>query len=221
MINALSFFDMKKETDPWAPLSFAVAVVGGFVGLVLVGGLAGLLTSGSLLGYGSDDVCVSLRPGTLPYGGSSAGDVGFTAMKPDISQSPELVQVCDLTASAGQHALYAADQAAEILFILGFLLLAALLIRAARAHGTFSPQVARRLTGIGAFVIVGALLVAAAQAVLRSRLVATMTTSGDGAAVLMMVHVSVAILIAGFGALTAGRVMTRSVALQREVDTLV
>ena len=80
---------------------------------------------------------------------------------------------------------------------------------------------ARWLTRIGVYVIGGALLVAIAHAVLRSRLIASMTTNGEGVSLTSVFDVSIAVLIAGFGALTAGRVMARSVALQREVETLV
>lgn len=220
---------MKRERDPWAPLGFAVTAASGFVVLLLLGSLAGLVTtiatgnagSWGVFGYGSDDVCVTARPGVLPYGEAAPPNAGFQGMKTGISQSASTVQVCDLHASSGQHALYAVDQLVGLLFFLGFLFSAVMLIRAGRVHGSFTTQVAQWLTRIGGYVVAGSLVVGLIQAVLRSRLLGSMTIGGEGAAVLMMFGVSVPVLIAGFGALTAGRVMARSVALQREVDTLV
>ena len=219
---------MKRERDPWGPLAFVVFVCGGLVaGLVAVSVVTlalkafGLADSFVVFGVGSDDVCVQVPVGVLPYGDGGSGSFGFESIRKGISQSPVDINLCDQHASTAQHLLYSIDQSTNFLFFAGFLLMAALLIRAGRRHGTFTPDVAGWLTRIGLYVVLGTLVLGIVSAIVRSQLVATMTTHGKGAAVLMMFSVSVPVLIAGFGALTAGRVMARSVALQREVETLV
>ncbi len=219
---------MKREKDPWGPLGFVVAVCSGLViAVVAISAVTlalkpfGIGGSFVVFGVGSDDVCVEVPRGVLPNGDGGSGSFGFDSIRTGVSQSPVDVSLCDLHASTKQHVLYAIDQGASFLLFAGFLLMAALLIRAGRRHGTFTPEVARWLTRIGLYVVLGTLALGVVSAIVRSQLVATMTTHGKGAAVLMMFSVSVPILIAGFGCLTAGRVMARSVALQREVETLV
>jgi len=215
---------MKREKDPWAPFGLAITFVAGVVWILTALGAVGTVLAafghtGSV--FGTDDVCVDIPPGVLSGGNGATGEVALSGIKPGVSQSADLVQACDLKASNGQHVLASIDGVLDLVFLSGFLVMALLLIGAGRRRGTFTPEVARWVTRIGAYVIAGALVVAMAHALLRSRLIATMTTTGDGAAVFMMFDVSVAALIAGFGCLTAGRVMARSVVLQREVETLV
>ena len=87
--------------------------------------------------------------------------------------------------------------------------------------GLFSPHVALGIGRLGLYVLLGALAVTLVEMWASYRVVATMVDGVNASHALAFFHLSWAILFAGFGLLTFGRVMAQSVDMQRELDATV
>jgi hypothetical protein len=181
-----------------------------------------LLGHGSYFGTGEPDVCLTAPQSAV--GAISGGD-GINSEHLDVHGGVSTIAanytVCDGSATSGQHVWSALTMAPTFFYALGFLALAWHLTRTARRTGLFSPDLALGVGRLGLYVLLGAAAVAVVESVASWRLMASMR---DGTGVwdtLDFVHLSWAILFAGFGLLTVGRVMAQSVRMQREIDATV
>jgi Protein of unknown function (DUF2975) len=181
-----------------------------------------LFGSGSLFGLGDADVCLAAPQSAV---GAISGHGGINGEHLDVYHGVSTIAanytLCDANASWTQHVWSALTMAPTFFYALGFLALAWHLTRMARSRGLFSPEVALGVGRLGLYVLLGVALVAALESVASWRLLATMRAGTSAGDILSFVHLSWAILFAGFGLLTVGRVMAQSVRMQREIAATV
>ena len=207
------------------PLTFIVCTLASLVvGVVIVGALFAVFGSGSgvsAFGFGDPDVCVDVPQGAFGIAGDDSIGEHVPGLQQGITQTPDRFVLCRPHASTGEHLLNGAGQLVEFAFFVGFLIVCALLIRAARRHGLFTEAVARWLTRLGGYLLVGELVTAFVVAWLHYELLSGMTRDGHAPTFTALVSLSWPVIVAGFGVLSAGRVLAGSAQLQQEIDTLV
>jgi hypothetical protein len=214
---------MDATKNALAPIEFILGVAIALMVFFNALGLPlALLGRGSYFGLGDLSVCLNAPQSAV--GEISAGG-GINSQHLDVRHGVSTVAanygLCDNSPSSWQHLWSALVMAPTFFYALGFLALAWHLTRTARRRGLFSPHLALAVGRLGMYVLLGAILVALVQAWASERLLATMrdgTTFWDS---LSFVHLSWAVLFAGFGLLTVGRVMAQSVRMQREIDATV
>lgn len=222
----LSFVDMKKPSveNTLAPLELVLSVAGALTALALVAAVPLLIFgSGSFLGIGADDACVDAPQSAVGWvsGAGGRNEAHVVAAHHDISTTAAQIRLCDFAPSTSQHVWSVVATAPDFLYALGFLVLAWRLTRTARRRGLFSPHLALGVGRLGLYVLLGAFATSLIRMWGSSRLLATMVDHTGFNAVLSFFHLSWAILFAGFGLLTVGRVMAVSVRMQREIDATV
>lgn len=214
---------MDDTKNALAPIEFILSVA--IALMVFFNVLAvpfAVLGHGSYFDLGEPSVCLQAPQSAVGeisgHGGINSEHLG---VRPGVSSVAASYTLCDSTPSSSQHLWAALTMAPTFFYALGFLTLAWLLTRTARRRGLFSPHVALGVGRLGLFVLLGAIAVSLVQAWASSRLLASMR---DGASLwdgISFVHLSWAVLFAGFGLLTIGRVMAQSVRMQREIDATV
>jgi hypothetical protein len=222
----LSFVDMEATRpveNALAPLEFILSVA--IALMVFFNFLAiplALFGSGSYFGLGDSGVCLTAPQSAV---GEISGHGGINAehlhVHPGVSTTAANYILCDNTASSAQHLWSALTMAPTFFYALGFLALAWHLTRTARRFGLFSPHLALGVGRLGLFVLLGALVVMLVESVASWQVLATMRDGTDVYDSVSFVHLSWAVLFAGFGLLTVGRVMAQSVRMQREIDATV
>lgn len=223
----LSFIVMQRSSidNTLAPLEFILSVAGSLMLLIVV--LLVPLTlfgGGSFLGMGDPVVCVTAPQSAVGEitGRGGINEAHVVGARSGVSTVARQIELCDSSPSAAQHVWAAVGTGPEFLYPFGFLGLAWHLTRVARRRGLFSPDVALAVGRLGLYVLIGAVAVSLLRMWADSRLIATMDRQSHGLnAALGFFHLSWAILFAGFGLLTVGRVMAQSVRMQREIDATV
>jgi hypothetical protein len=214
---------MDATKNALAPIEFILSVaITLMVFFNAIGLPLALLGHGSYFGMGDPSVCLTAPQSAV---GEISGHGGINEQHLDVGRGISTVAasytLCDNSPSSWQHLWSALTMAPTFFYALGFLALAWHLTRTARRRGLFSPHVALGVGRLGLYVLLGAITVALVEAWASGRLLATMregTTPWDSVA---FVHLSWAVLFAGFGLLTVGRVMAQSVQMQREIDATV
>lgn len=220
----LSFVDMDGTKNALAPLEFILSVAGGLMaGILVIGVPFVLFGSGSMFGIGDRSVCVDAPQGALPgfRGGNGINEAHVIGTKHGVSTVASEITVCDSTLSSAQHAWSVLSTAPTFFYGLGFLVLAWHLVRTARRRGLFSPHVELRIGRLGLYVLLGALAVSVLEMWASWRVLGTMVDDLGANRSLAFFHLSWAVLFAGFGLLTFGRVMAQSVRMQREIDATI
>lgn len=216
---------MKPKRDPLEPLSFAVLTLGGLViGIVVVGALLAVFVRGSgasVFGFGDPDVCLDVPQSAFAISDEGSGGTRVAGLRQGVSQIPDEYLLCKQHASTAEHLLGGGGQIVEFVFFVGFILLCVLLIRTARRRGLFTRDVARILSRLGGYLLVGEVVVGFVVAGLDHALLAGMARPGHGPRFTSLLSWSWPVVVAGFGVLTAGRVLAGSAQLQQEIDTLV
>ena len=213
----------RTTTNALAPIEFILSVaITLMVFFNAIGLPLALLGHGSYFGMGERVVCLTAPQsavGLIPSRG------GINEQHLDVGHGVSTVAanytLCDSSPSSWQHLWSALATAPTFFYALGFLSLAWLLTRTARRRGLFSPHVALGVGRLGLYVLLGAILVALVQAWASQRLLATLREGSTMWDSLGFLHLSWAVLFAGFGLLTVGRVMAQSVRMQREIDATV
>jgi hypothetical protein len=214
---------MDVTKNALAPLEFilrvAIALMVFFNLLAIPLALSG---HGSYFDLGEPSVCVHTPQSAVrEISGHGGINSEHLDVRPGVSTVAANYTVCDNSPSPWQHLCSALTMAPTFFFALGFLTLAWGLTRTVRRRGLFSPHVALGVGRLGLYVLLGAITVSLVQAWAGSRLLATMRDEVSVWDSLTFVHLSWAVLFAGFGLLTVGRVMAQSVRMQREIDATV
>ena len=218
------------RTDPLAPLEFVVTCISALIVLAFAVAVpAAIFGSGSVLGIGEPSACAVVDLGTIGYG---EGDVEVPGMAVqhspfivglhrDASFVPETLSICSKNPGFGVKAASAAGRGADLVLLLGFLLLARRLIRQARTSGLFTAAVAGRTRVLGWFLLAGSVLVP------------LVTWASDGVVVTSAVdhvgwpgtwdhiHPYWTLQVVGLGIITVGRVLRQAVDLQDDVDATI
>jgi hypothetical protein len=222
----LSFVVMKPSTvNALAPLDFIVRVAIGLMLLVVAGQVHMALSGGPVAGS-EKVVCVDapvdamtgtdgVHLATVRSPGS--GDV----LKPGTDATATTVRLCDSSPSGWQHVWDGLARWSPLAYVAGFLFGAWRISRTARRKGLFSPDTALATLRLGLYVLLGAVAVWLTQMWAVNQLMLSMAHTHDTGTSFYFLHVSWAVLFAGFGLLTVGRVMARSVAMQREIDATI
>lgn len=179
--------------------------------------------STSFLGIGGPSVCVIAPQSSVgAITGVGINDAHVVGAKPGVSTVAHTISLCDNSPSTAQHAWSTLAVAPDFLYALGFLVIAWYLTRTARRRGLFSPHLALGVGRLGLYVLLGALFAGLLQMWADWHLVRSMDRGSDDiSAALGFFHLSWAVLFAGFGLLTVGRVLAQSVRMQREIDATV
>ncbi len=215
---------MDGTKNALAPLEFIVSVAGSLMLFFLVLSVPLIVFgSGSFLGVGEREVCLVVPSSAVHLDINGTNGARVEGLAPGGTSYPETVSVCQQQPSTRQRSLSVLVSAPDYLYSLGFVFLTWRLIRLARRRGFFVPDTALGVGRLGLYLLFGALIVAVVQAVASSTLLTTLADPMNSAQTNWMrfFHLSWAILFAGFGLLTIGRVMAQSVRLQREVDATV
>lgn len=218
---------MNGTKNALAPIEFIVSVAGGIVlfllalsfGFMAYGSLDGSSsTNSTFLTLGDTEVCVVASSSAVQTQTSHVADLA-----PGVRSFPDTLNLCQSHPTTEQHVWAFLTVAPEFVYSMGFLLLAWRLIRATRRRGFFVPDTALGIGRLGLYILCGELAVAVLQATANGILLPTLAapTGGTIDIWLRFFHLSWAILFAGFGLLTIGRVMAQAVPMQRELDATV
>ena len=217
----LSFLDMDGTKNALAPIEFIVSVAGGMV-LFLLGLSAAFIafggSDGSFLTIGDPEVCLVTSSSAVDTRSSHVD-----GLAPGVRSFPEHVNLCQSDPSTWQHLWSFLSVAPQLGYSLGFLFITWRLIRATRRRGFFVPDTALGIGRLGLYLLLGEVAVAMVQATAGATLLPTMAAPAGGTVDIWLrfFHVSWAILFAGFGLLTIGRVMAQTVPMRAELDATV
>ena len=222
----VSFLDMDGTKNALAPIEFIVSVAGGLV-LFLLALSAALIGFGgsdsSFLTIGDPDVCVVASSSAVAITSQGMNGAHVAGLEPGVRSYPETVNICQSHPSTRQRTLSFLSVAPAFVYSMGFLFFTWLLIRHTRRRGFFVADTALGIGRLGLYVLFGELAVAVIHATASGALLATMgaTTGATLTIGLRFFHVSWAILFAGFGLLTIGRVMAQTVPMREELDATI
>jgi hypothetical protein len=217
---------MKQSTaNALAPLEFILQVATGLILLVLVGQVLLTLSGGSVLGD-EGAVCVDAPiHATTGTDGKRLATVqalgSGNMLKKGVDATATMVRLCDTTPSAWQQIWAGLSRWSPLAYASGFLFGAWRVTRRARRQGLFSPDTALGTLRLGLYVLLGVLAMWLTKMWADNQLMLSMAHTHVSQTWVSFVHVSWAVLFAGFGLLTVGRVMAQSVAMQREIDATV
>ena len=136
---------------------------------------------------------------------------------------PASFELCDPQLSGLDRTLGSAPLLLDLLWSVGFLWLTLRLIGTARRGGLFTHEVARGPTRLGWYILGGTVLVNVVGAVLTTMAISHLVI-GDYpmvAATLANLHLSWAVVIAGCGVVSVGRVLQQTVPMREEIDATV
>jgi uncharacterized membrane protein YraQ (UPF0718 family) len=219
---------MKPSADnALAPLEFILRVTIGLMALAALGWLSYFGLAGSSVLRDGDGVCVTAPVRAMT--GASTGQrlKGVHALgsgnmlRSNAKATATSVELCDDTPSRQQHVWSLLSDAAPLGYTGGFVAFAWRLTLSARRRGLFSPHVALSTGRLGLYVLIGALIAGLVRAWADNHLMLSMAKTHYTTSWLFFFHYSWAVLFAGFGLLTVGRVMAQSVRMQREIDATV
>lgn len=214
--------DQTAGKDPLAPIDFVVSVLTTLlvVGLVFTA-VSSIFDSGGGFGFGSDVVCADYEAGAMPWGGRGGGH-GVVDLVDDARAYPAGVEVCTAAPTIRDRFYLGLTVWPSLLFTLGFLVGLRLVIRAARREGMFTTGVARRVTMLGWYLLAVPVVVATLEATGNALLLRGLVEGGigwldwqDG------LRMSWSALIGGFGLITFGRLLQRTVPMREELDATV
>lgn len=217
----------QQVRDPLAPLEvvmtlLAALIIGGCLAVVVFRGLGNDVGFGL---WGPPYPCIDGVPLTgLKLHGTPAGTM-VGDLRPGVTTGfPRQFSLCQEHMSGFDRSLVSLPMLMDMLWTSGVVLVTLRVIKRARRHGLFTVDVARGCQLIGWVVLGGWLLVNVAGAILKavaiSHLVEGYPTTNAAVAILFA-NWNWSTLVAGSAALTAGRVMARTVALREEVEATV
>jgi hypothetical protein len=221
--------------DPLRPIEFIVSFALRLaVGLLLLGTISVVVSAvdggsrGVVVGaWGDRHPCLQVPQDGLEIGSTAnAGPIGGTSvlgLKRGVALGvPRTYTVCVDQLSGSDRALFSVPVLLHWLWSLGFLWLTLRLIRRARKRGLFTREVARATTHLGWYILGGWATVDLAAGVLRaiaiSHLVSEYSMIGG---ILGNLSWSWAVVIGGFGVISIGRVMQRTVPMREELEATV
>jgi hypothetical protein len=222
---------MEQSTvNALAPLEFILRVATGLILLVLLGQVILAVNGGSVVGS-DGEVCVNApiqaMTGTdgkhlAKVQAPGSGDM----LKPGMEATATSVWLCDSSPSAWQQVWAGLSRWSPLGYASGFLFGAWRVTRTAHRQGLFSPHTALGTLRLGLYVLLGGLALWLMKMWADHQLMLSMAHTNAGNTILsssfyFFFHMSWAVLFAGFGLLTVGRVMAQSVAMQREIDATV
>ncbi len=213
---------LTADKDPLGPIDFVVNVVTTLLGVGLVFTVvSSIFDSGSGLGFGGNEVCASIQPGVVPWGGSGGGDT-VIGLVDGARAYPDDLDVCAAEPTIRARFYLGLKQWPSLLFSIGFLLGLHILIRTARRDGMFTTGVARGVTALGWYLLVGAAVVATIQAGGNALLLQQMVDGGVGWNVVVAGwSITLSTLIGAFGMITFGRLLQRTVPMREELDATI
>jgi hypothetical protein len=226
----LSFVVMNHSTvNALAPLEFILRIATGLILLLLIVQVLIAFNGGSAAGT-DHIVCVDapIQAMTSTDGKHLTKVQAFGSgdmLKPGMDATATMVRLCDSSPSARQQVWAALSRWSPLAYALGFLFGAWRVTRTAHRRGLFSPDTALGTLQMGLYVLLGALAMWLLKMWADQQLMLSMAHTQSGSSIsacfYFFFHMSWAVLFAGFGLLTVGRVMAQSVAMQREIDATV
>jgi hypothetical protein len=220
---------MQSTDNALAPLEFILRIATGFILLILLGQVLLALSGGSVLASHST-ACVNapIQAMTSTDGkhltkvqALGSGDM----LKPGMDATATTVRLCDSSPSGWQRIWAALSRWSPLAYASGFLFGAWRVTRTARRKGLFSPDTALGILRLGLYVLLGGFATWLTKMWADQQLMLSMAHTNSGgtffSAFYFFFHLSWAVLFAGFGLLTVGRVMAQSVPMQREIDATV
>ncbi len=218
----------RAAKDPLLPIEVIVRLALALLcGLLIFGaGLAVSVGGVSFGAWGSSRPCVEAPQLGLTLGGT-AGDPSNPAimnLRPGIVTGyPASFQLCDPQMSGLDRSLVSAPLMLDVLWSAGFLWLSLRLIGGARRGGLFTDEVARGTTRLGWYILGGTVLVNVVGAVLTTMAISHLVVDDYpmGAATFANLHLSWALVIAGCGVVSIGRVLQQTVPMREELDATV
>lgn len=213
------------EQDPLAPLDLGVTAVSALVAIILVVFIPlSVFGEGTFLGFGDTEACAWSTPGAVGWfedddgGRPSSGVVG---LRDHARSFPTSLEICDTDPGVAVRLAAAVPDGADLLLLLGFLLLTRRLIGTARRHGLFTEMVAARTRTLGWFLLVGSLVAAAAAAAASGVVVSSAVRDVAWAVNLGHFDMPWTLVLVGLGVLTFARVLRLAVALQADHDATI
>lgn len=208
---------MARYRNPLEPAATWVyvflALVFTMLALVIVSTVLG---TGSGFGLGSYGVCAEMQNGTV-HVPATDNNVVLNA-EAGVRSMTATVRICADSPTIGQRLLTTLSQLPTFLVLIGALLLAARLIRAASREGIFTERMARRLRVLGWFVLAGELLATFLEAQGRQWLTNTMVTAPHNAISLNDWDIPVLALFLGAVLISMARIMLISSAMREELE---
>ncbi|TWP32750.1 hypothetical protein [Leekyejoonella antrihumi] len=224
-----------KTKDPLGPIDFIVTlalrlfcVVLLFVAIAsVVSVFDGGHPSMTLGVWGDPHPCLQVPQNGLQVGTSgNAGPIGGTSVQGLKSGvylgAPHTYTICVDHLSGTDRTLFSVPVLIDLLWSLGFLWLTLRVIRQARQRGLFTHDVARATTHLGWYILGGWAIVNLTGGVLRAIAVSHLATGYSlTSGVLANMSWSWPIVIAGFGVISIGRVMQRTVPMREEIEATI
>ena len=177
--------------------------------------------------WGDPYPCVQVPQNGLDIGYSSttgsATGTFVQGLKPGAHLGvPRTFTICADHMSGTNRALFSVPVLLDVMWSIGFLALTLALTRRARRRGLFTHEVARATTHLGWFILAGWAVVNLSGAVLRSVGVSHLVRAYSVIpGVFANLSWNWAVIIAGFGVISIGRVMQRTVPMQEEIEATV
>lgn len=221
-----------KTKDALGPIEFIISLALALTGALLLVGVAAMAFGGAhthaTLGvWGDPYPCVQVPQSGLDIGYSSGtGSTTGTFVQGLKSGAhlgvPDAFTICADHMSGTNRALFSVPVLLDVMWSIGFLALTLALIRRARRRGLFTHEVARATTRLGWFILGGWAVVNLCGGVLRA---VGISHLASGYSVITGIFANLswnwAIVIAGFGVISIGRVMQRTVPMQEEIEATV
>ena len=222
----------RRSSDPLGPIEFIVSLcaslmVGYALVIALLMAFAGPSSHVQFGAWGDEQPCLAVPQVGLTIRGADTSKPPNTdtvvGLRDGVSMGvPNTLELCRTGASAADRALLSLPTALDLLWTIGFLVLTLRLVRGARRDGLFTRAVACRVENLGRYVLFGWLVVALVDAAMRDAVVDRWVADfNPWMSFLGYVHWSWAIVIAGFGVITVGRVMRQTVPMREEIEATV
>jgi hypothetical protein len=204
--------------DPLEPVAFAVHLVlwltVTLVGLSIVGTI---FWGGSLFGVGDREACVEMPSGIVPVAERDNNIV--MGVQDGVRSGTAIARMCASDPTPGQRILNSLTKLPTFLVLIGALLLASRLVKAAGREGIFTMHMAGRLRVLGWFVLVGALGATLLEAQMRMWLANTMLKEPRGWGVgLGDWDVPVMVLFLAAVLISMARIMRISTAMREDLE---
>lgn len=224
-----------RTKDALGPIEFIVTLAmtllcaGLLFGVIawVVSSFNGGHTSMSFGAWGDGHPCLQIPQNGLEIGYSSnSGPIGGTSvrgLKPGVTLgAPRTFTICAAHLSGTDRALFSMPVSIDLLWSLGFLWLTLRVIRRARRRGLFTHDVARATTHLGWYILGGWAIDNLTGGVLRAIATSHLVTGYSlTSGIPGNMSWSWPIVIGGFGVISIGRVMQRTVPMREEIEATV
>ncbi len=219
--------------DALGPIEFIVSLaLSLFCALLLitiaVSVFGGAHTYTTLGAWGDPHPCLQIPQNGLGIGyTSNTGPIGGTSvqgLKPGVTLGvPRTFTICVDHLSGTDRTLFSVPVLMDLLWSLGFLGLTLRLIRRARKRGLFTHDLACATTHLGWYILGGWVIVNLTGGVLRAIATSHLVTTGYSLFPGVPANMSWSwpIVIGGFGVISIGRIMQRTVPMREEIEATV